>query len=138
MPEQKWTPKMVAERLEEAARTLRVLRVTGLKPLGYGSTWPDVVHDPNEAFGWNATEIRLGPPTPESITRMDEALNWLRWLEPDQMRLVWLHAEGVPRKVITNNLGVSRVTAWRLWMSALMIITSRLGRIGNNRILSTH
>ncbi|MBF0190243.1 MAG: hypothetical protein HQL99_03715 [Magnetococcales bacterium] len=134
---EKWTPKMVAERVEEASRTLRALRVTGLRPMGYGNNWPDVIHDPNEAFGWNDAEFRMGPPTPDAITRMDDALNWLRWLDPDQMRLVWLHAEGVPRKVITNVLGVSRVTAWRLWMSALMIISSRLNSGGNNRMTSS-
>jgi hypothetical protein len=128
MLEQKWTPEMVADRVKEAAMTLRVLRVSGLKPKGYGSNWPDVVHDPNEAFGWNATEVRMGPPTPGAISRMDEVMDWLRWLEPDYMRIVWLHAEGVNRKIIQIKLGVGKTKLRAMWMSALMTIASMLNR----------
>ncbi len=126
MPEQIWTSEMVGDRIKEAARTLRALRVTGLKPKGYGSNWPDVVHDPIEAFGWNAAEVRMGPPTPEAITRMDEALDWLRWLPPDQVRLVWLHADGVLWKVIQIKIGVGKTKARIMWASALATIVSML------------
>ena len=122
----KWTAKMVAAQMEEAARTLRTLRVSGLKPRGYVSSWPDVVLGPDEAYGWDDTEVRPGPPTPEAITRMDEALQWLCWLEPDQARLVWMHAEGVPRKTICAKVGMSRMTAWRVWMASLMTIASAI------------
>ena len=122
----KWTAKMVSARMEEAVRTLRALRVSGLKPRGYVSSWPDVVLDPNEAFGQEEVELRAGPPTPEAITRMDEALQWLCRLEPDQARLVWMHAEGVPRKTICAKVGMSRAKAWRSWVAALMTIASAI------------
>ncbi len=132
---QKWTSKMVAARLEEAAMTMRTLQVQGVKPMRYGSAWPDVIHDPNEAFGWNDAEFRPGPPTAQAITRMDEALQWLRWLEPDQVRLVWLHADQVPRKTIMAKLGLSRTKAWRLWAAAIMTITTSLN-IGKLQVVS--
>ena len=122
----KWTAKMVAAQMEEAVRTLRALRINGLKPRGYVSSWPDVVLDPNEAFGRDEVELRAGPPTPDAITRMDEALQWLCCLEPDQARLVWMHAEGVPRKTICAKVGMSRMTAWRVWMASLMTIASTI------------
>jgi hypothetical protein len=122
----KWTPKMVAARMEEAVRTLQTLRVSGLKPRGYVSSWPDMVLDPNEAFGRDEVELRAGPPTPDAITRMDEALQWLCCLEPDQARLVWMHAEGVPRKTICAKVGMSRAKAWRSWAAALMTIASAI------------
>ena len=122
----KWTAKMVAAQMEEAVRTLRALRVSGLKPRGYVSSWPDVVLDPNEAFGQEEVELRAGPPTPEAITRMDESLQWLCRLEPDQARLVWMHAEGVPRKTICAKVGMSRAKAWRSWAAALMTIASAI------------
>jgi hypothetical protein len=115
---------MVSARMEEAARTLRLLRVSGLKPRGYVSSWPDVVLGPDEAYGQDEVELRAGPPTPDAITRMDEALQWLCWLEPDQARLIWLHAEGMPRKMICAKVGMSRMMAWRVWMAALMTIAS--------------
>lgn len=125
-PNIKWTPKMVADQIEESATTMRRLVVAGLRPREYGNSWPTVVHDAMEAYGWNEVLVRLGPPPAEAITRMDRVLSWLSWLDVDQVRLVWLHAERVPRKVITASLGISRATAWRFWMAALMIIVNRL------------
>ena len=122
----KWSPKMIAARMEEAVRTLRSLHVTGLKPKGYGSSWPDVVHDSSEAYGWGDAEFRPGPPLPDAISRMDEALNWLHWLEPDQSRLVWLHATGMARKKICAVVGMSPGKAWRMWAAALMTIASAI------------
>ncbi|MBF0461287.1 MAG: hypothetical protein HQL87_07825 [Magnetococcales bacterium] len=112
--------------MEEAARTLRALRVSGMKPKGLGNKWPDVVHKFEEAFGYGETEMRAPPPTPDAITRMDEALNWLFWLEPDQAQLVWLHAEGVPRKMLMAKLGVCRTKVWSLWAAAILTIVTTL------------
>ncbi|MBF0400252.1 MAG: hypothetical protein HQL90_05745 [Magnetococcales bacterium] len=122
----KWTPKMVSARMEEAVRTLRTLRVSGLKPRGYVSSWPEVVIDLANASGQDEVKLRLDPPTPEAITRMDEALHWLCQLEPDQVRLVWMHAEGMPRKTICAKVGMSRMMAWRVWMASLMTIASAI------------
>ncbi|MEO5349795.1 MAG: hypothetical protein H7836_09125, partial [Magnetococcus sp. YQC-3] len=36
----KWTAKTVFARMEEAVLTLRGLRMAGLKPAGYVSSWP--------------------------------------------------------------------------------------------------
>ena len=125
--EDKWTPKMVSARMEEAASTLRALHVTGLKPMGYRSSWPDVVHDPNEAYGWVDEKMRPWPPSPDAITRMEEALDWLQWwLDKDQSRLVWLHATGMHRKKICAVVGMSPGKVWRLWAAALMTIASAI------------
>ena len=91
-----------------------------------GNSWPETIHEFSEAYGYNDLVVRLGPPTADAITRLDETMEWLHWLEPDQVRLVWLHAEDVPRKVIMAKLGVGRDKVWRMWASAMMIITTRL------------
>ena len=122
----KWTPKMVSARMEEAVRTLRLLHISGLKPRGYVSSWPEIVLDMDEVLRQEPSELRAGPPTPEAITQMDEALRWLCQLEPDQARLVWMHAEGVPRKTICAKVGMSRAKAWRSWAAALMTIASAM------------
>ncbi|MEO5330365.1 MAG: DUF6362 family protein, partial [Magnetococcus sp. THC-1_WYH] len=58
--------------------------------------------------------------------RMDECMLWLRWLEKDQVQLVWARAERLPWKVILERMGVSRATAWRLWSSSLSELAVRL------------
>jgi Domain of unknown function (DUF6362) len=46
--------------------------------------------------------------------------------EPGERRLVWLRAEGVPWKRITQRLGIGRTTAWQRWTIALLKISVRL------------
>ncbi|MBF0424609.1 MAG: hypothetical protein HQL66_02145 [Magnetococcales bacterium] len=131
MAESKWTPKLVADRLEEAASTLRRLPVAGLKPREYGNAWPTVIHEFCEAYGWNEAVVRLGPPPSEAITRMDECLDWLRWLEAEDVRLVWSRATRVPWKLIQRQLGVARSTAAARWTAAIMQIVAILNLPGN-------
>jgi len=122
--QQDWTPKLVEARLEEAADTLR--RLPKVKVQGFLSTWPPIIRDFWEAFGWHDVEVRPGPPAPKAIDRMDESLRWMRWLEPEEVRLVWLRAEGVRWKAIAHRFGMDRSTAWRHWTYALIKIASRL------------
>ena len=61
---------------------------------------------------------------------MDEALSWLAWLEPEERRLVWLRAEGLPWKRITHRLGIGRTTAWQRWTMALLKIATHLNATG--------
>ena len=119
-----WTLTLVDARLEEAADTLR--RLPAVKVQGHFGTWPPIIRDFWEAFGWHDVEVRPGPPSPDAIDRMDDTLRWLRWLEPDEVRLVWLRAECVRWKVIAHRFGMDRSTAWRHWTYALSKIASRL------------
>ena len=93
MPEVQWTPSAVADRLEEAAKTLR--RLPPVKVRGYISSWPPIIRDFWEAYGWSEVQVRPGPPAPDAIDQMDESLAWLHVLEADEVRLIWLRAEGV-------------------------------------------
>ncbi|MBL8660602.1 MAG: helix-turn-helix domain-containing protein [Rhodospirillales bacterium] len=119
-----WTSKAVAERLEEAAATLR--RLPPVRVRGFYSAWPRIVGDVCEAV--EPDEVHLGPPAPAAIDRMDQALRWLHWLEPDETRLVWLRAEGVRWKVITSRFRTGRSTLWRRWTGALIKIAGALNR----------
>jgi hypothetical protein len=122
-----WTPTLVAERLEEAADVLSQLpdrRAGGLYDL-----WPNIV---------GATSAGGGPAAaaPEAIDRMDVAIGWLCWLEPEERRLVWLRAEGVPWKRITHRLGIGRTTAWQRWTTALLKISVWLNAADEQRRLN--
>jgi hypothetical protein len=115
-----WTPTLVAERLAEAADVLD--RLPEPKVRGFYSLLPLL---PDVPAG-NGGRTRPAAPPPEAIDRMDEALRWLGWLEPEERRLVWLRAEGLPWKRITHRLGIGRTTAWQRWTVALLKIVVRL------------
>ena len=133
MAEIHWTPKMVAESLEEAADTLR--RLPPVTVRGFVSAWPPVVHDFWDAFGWEEVSVRLGPPSARAIDEMDMALGWLRWLKSDDARLVWQRATGRPWKYIARDFGMDRSTAWRHWTGALMTIQTRLNKLKRHKQL---
>ena len=70
--------------------------------------------------------MRRPRPGPRDITQAEEALLWLRWLEKNDARLVWLRANGKPWKPICWELGVSRPTANRRLEYGLAVIAWRL------------
>ena len=116
----RWDNEAVAARLEEAVDVLARLpdeRVRGLYDL-----WPRLLGEP-------CGSARPAAASPEAIDRMDEALGWLMWLEPEERQLVWLRAEGLPWKWITRRLGIGRTTAWQRWTTALLKIVVRLDTV---------
>ena len=133
MSEVRWTAKAVADRLEEAAQTLR--RLPPVKVRGYVSAWPPTIRNFWEAYGRHEVEVRPGPPTADAIDRMDECLAWLHLLDADEVRLVWLRAESVRWKSIAHRFGIDRSTAWRHWMGALTKIAAHLNGRGATKTL---
>ncbi|MBF0590253.1 MAG: hypothetical protein HQL53_14120 [Magnetococcales bacterium] len=134
MPDQiaKWTPKMVAERLEEAAATMKRLPPVGPRKLQ--SQWPTIIRDYWESYGYDRARVHLGPPSALAIQRMDESLEWLKVLEKRSAQLIWSRAERLPWKLIMRMLGVSRATAWRYWMAALTEIAQKLNQSSKHPI----
>jgi hypothetical protein len=131
----KWTHEMVAERMEEAAETLKRLPMDG--PRDVRSAWPPIIRDFWEAYGWDKAVVRLGPPSPDAIQRMDECLKWLQFLDVGQMRLVWAKAENLPWKTILPRIGAGRTKGWHLWREALKEIAFNLNAI-ENKVVRTH
>ena len=124
MTVERWTPSLVEERLAEAADTLK--RLPPVRSQGYVSTWPPFLREACEAYGWTEVQLRLGPPSAAAIDRMDETLQWLPWLEPEDSKLVWARAGNRPWKEICWHFGFSRATAWRRWVGALCVIAIEL------------
>jgi hypothetical protein len=61
---------------------------------------------------------------------MEATMEWLRWLEPDDAKLVWMRAEGARWKAVCVRFGISRATAHRRWEYALAVMAWRLnGRV---------
>jgi hypothetical protein len=71
--------------------------------------------------------LRLGPPSAEAISRMEETIQWIFFLDDEtERRLIWLRAARVPWRLICPRVGYKRTTAWQKWVIALMKITVRL------------
>jgi Domain of unknown function (DUF6362) len=127
-----WTPELVAARLAEAADVLARLPEDRVR--GFYDLWASIVGAPCRASSPAAA-------MPDAIDRMDEALGWLCWLDDEERRLVWLRAEGLPWKRITQRLGIGRTTAWQRWTTALLKISVRLNAVDeqkrpNNKLLN--
>ncbi len=84
----------VAERKMPAAYNLRVR--------GY---WPDIPEDPNLAYGYNETEVRLGSASAIEIKKWDIAIELTKLFEPEDAKLVWAAAHSAVRR--------DRGPAWR-------------------------
>lgn len=122
-----WSREAVAERLEEAARTLKALPAGGCFPQGLGARWPEPVRSFWET--WNALPDRAARerdaaerndrpavPSAGAIDRMDETLAWLAWVpERRKVRVLWARALGVRPTTLARTLGCHRdtVTAWQ-------------------------
>ena len=115
------TINQVAESLKEAATNLRQLQEEKLQRVKSNGTetipvWGD--------YGDEKNRVRLGPPSPEAIDRMDETLDWMRWLELDETKLTWAVACGINRKVIGAKFGIHRGTVWREWKAIMRKLTA--------------
>jgi hypothetical protein len=122
-----WTIARVQDRLELAADVMR--QMPRVKPQGHFNAWPEYLHSFADKVG-QEPKMRRPLPGPRMITQADEAMLWLRWLEVDDARLVWLRADGKPWKQITWQFGLSRAAAARRWQYGLAVIVWRLnGRV---------
>lgn len=118
------TEKYVEERLREAARTLR--RLPEEKVKGYTSSWPAIKRDEMEILQMEAQPMRIRPSS-EDISETEEVMFvWLRWLDVEERKLVWLRAERVRWKLICGRFGVGRTKAWEMYKHALTMIAKRI------------
>lgn len=100
----------VLYRLEEAGRTLLALPNAG-PTTALRTTRHDVVQSAVDSYGWSRVDARLRPAMPDagSITRMDEALDWIPLIPQDRYVL---------RRIVGARSLVSPITgrhlfAWR-------------------------
>lgn len=119
-----WTVELVEQALAEAAETLR--RLPGHKPRGYFNTMPTPIRTLAELAEAEPASRRPPPPTAAAIDRLDAVLGWMRWLSEEQVRVVWARASGVPWRPLCLRLGCGRTKAWRIWVTALVLLKARL------------
>lgn len=120
-----WTAHEVADRFEEAAMTLR--RLPPVHVQGYYSNWPPIIRTVAELWHEEHVPRRIIPPSAEAISRMEHTIQWVFWLDEEELRrLVWLRAENVRWRAICEYLGCGRTKAWQMWVMALLTIATRL------------
>ena len=122
------TPRDIEDRFEEAAYTLRRLPEKD-RPRGYGGSWPSVVQEAKHAYGYTPEAPIRVIPRAAAITRMEDCIGWLAWLDPEDARIVWLRAEGVRWRQVCIRAGVVRSTAWRRWAASLLTIAKHLNAL---------
>ncbi len=122
---ERWTESAVATRFEDAIYTMK--RLPPVRVQGYFSAWPPIVRTVAEQLAEDRLPLRLGPPSAEAISRMEETIQWIFFLDDEnERRLVWLRAARVPWRPICARIGCGRTKAWQMWVIALMKITIRL------------
>lgn len=119
-----WNKERVLERLEEAVDVMK--RLPPVRVSGYFSLWPKIAPEFSDLVDREQPRMKRPPPPPDAITRAEETLLWLRWLELDDSRLVWMRLNRAAWKAVCWRFGTSRATAHRRWEYALSIIIWRL------------
>jgi hypothetical protein len=119
-----WTPKMVEQRLAEAASVLG--RLPAPRIYGYSSLWPRLLVEYSSVICHRRASLHLPAPEPEAISRMEETLGWSGWLEPIDSRIAWQRANGRRWKEICAAVGLARAAAHEHWRYALCLIAWRL------------
>lgn len=124
MADIRWTPLLVEARIVEAVDVLR--RLPEQKVRGYFGAWPEIVHDFADKVGLEPTPMRRPPPSAGAITRMDETLTWMAWLDPVDAQIIWLRAAGLPWKIVCARVGMARTATHQHWMYGLCIMAWKL------------
>jgi len=124
MSDVKWTPSLIEQRLIEAADVMK--RLPDVRVTGHFNAWPNVLREFADLVEQEAQPLRRPPPPPDAISRMEETLAWLRWLEPDDLKILWLRANGERWKAVCWKVGISRTAANQRWLYAICLIAWRL------------
>jgi len=103
-----WDAPGVVARLEEAGRTLLALPDRGYSPR-LAQVRLDVIHDAMDAYGWTAARIRLPPPSPNAISRMDEAFSWLGFIPQSRFVLRSI----VAARALVHPISERHLFSWR-------------------------
>jgi hypothetical protein len=119
-----WTTSMVENRLFEAADVL--MRLSDVRVHGSYTLWPKTITEFSDLVGQEPPKLCRPHPSPDAISRMEQTIAWLTWLDSEDAKLVWARTERAPWKLICWRFGISRATAHRRWEYALSLIAWRL------------
>lgn len=112
---------------KEAVRTLKKLPPVRVR--GYFNSWPEIVYTEREIMRMDQ-KPKLWRATPDAISRMEKAIEWLSLLEtPEERKIVWMRANNIPWNIISKTFGFSRVTANKKYKNAINFITHNYAQL---------
>ncbi|MBQ8464764.1 MAG: hypothetical protein IJ545_02005 [Alphaproteobacteria bacterium] len=111
----------IKENLVFAAKIMR--RLPPVKVQGYFCSWPKFCADEDDIHSSN--EVWLMP-LPEEIEKMEEILDWLKFIEMEQRRIVWLRSCGMGWKQISARTHRGRSSLIRDFNASLKTILDAL------------
>lgn len=121
--------KVVKARLKDAGGVLvRCPQPPELSKLyGAGGSWPQIIHSRNDQGAWRGVRLCPTPPTAEEISRMEEVLGWLLWLDDGPRPIVFACMFFGFRKVARRGQKrCSHETVRRTYERGISIIAGRL------------
>ena len=124
MPEAHWTPSLVEACFVEAADVMR--RLPDVCVSGRFNTWPRILYEFSDLVSQEPSRGTRVRPSADAISRMEETLGWLNWLEPTDRKVIWLRASGERWKTVCWKVGLQRAAAHEHWRYGLCAIAWRL------------
>ena len=120
--------KTVKERLKEAGDILkRCPQPPERLGLLGGGGWPQMVYSRDEAAAWRGVRVRPATPTAAEISRLDETLEWLMWLDGKVRPVVFACMFFGYRKVARQSRNrCSHETIRRTFERGVSVIAGRL------------
>ena len=116
-------------RILTALKTLRALPDPDARVLaqfkGQAVSWPEVVHEHGQAYGYGEVKARPFRPSPRDVSRMLGDLAWLQGIDKPLFRLIWWRSFDLPFSFIGARIGRSPETARRRYREAIMEVTKR-------------
>ena len=130
----KWTPKLVEERIREAAETAKLL--PGVRPAGYRSYWPETLATKAEMWGvrvegtillekHNDEKTRVAA-TNAAIDNFDMVQDWMGLLDRQEVSLIWHKINGRAIGWIARRLGYHRNTPGPKYRRAIRRLVDEL------------
>ncbi len=123
----KWSPELVEKRFEEAFITLK--RLPPVMTQGYYNLWPDIKYSKIELLMQGPGPCRVQA-SPLDISKLEETMQWIIWVDIPERKMIWKRAAGVPWKAIITEANRSRTTLWTQYKLALTQIAERLDGAG--------
>ena len=128
IPRDGWSADEVADYFIQASRTAH--KLPPVRVQGHFNVWPTIVRTEYERMASDDAPVYRFPPTPAEVERMLVVMQWVRCLEVEQRKLVWMRAERWRWYDIGKRFGVAPRTAQRHWEVAIQVITDHISRGG--------
>lgn len=108
---------------KEAVRTLK--KLPPVRVQGYFNSWPEIIYTEREIMRMDH-KPKVWRATPEAISRMEKAIEWLSLLEtPAERKIVWMRANNIPWNEICKTFGICRSAANKRWKKAIVTICQK-------------